>query len=162
MRNKPLKYFITTALLLVLVGLYEGRWPEPLQNIIDGYNGEVSETTLNQAIILTDKRRAHILYGDGSGGGHKFGVGAPCKSEFPENWTDEKIISTTKRIAANDNLRWQQEDNGYFVTEKMEDNVRVRVVLGPKRQRVITSYPTNQPRNPCPYKPSANDNYGNR
>ncbi len=158
MRDKPLKYIITTLLLIWLAGLYQGSWPEPLQEIINGYKGEVSETTIDQAVILTEKRRKHILYGNGKSGGHKHGVGTPCKSEFPENWDDEKIISVTKKIAANDNLPWKQQDNGYHVSEYFEDNVKVRVVLGEKKQRVITSYPLNLPRNPCPPVGPANDN----
>lgn len=139
---------------MFLVGLYEGNLPEPVQDFLKGYRGEVSETTIDQAVILTNKRRQHILYGNGKSGGHKHGVGTPCKSEFPEDWDDEKIISVTKKIAANDNLPWKQQDNGYHVSEYFEDGVKVRVVLGSKKQRIITSYPTNVQRNPCP----ANDN----
>ena len=36
MRDKPLEYFITTVLLIWLVGLYQGDWPRPIQDIIDG------------------------------------------------------------------------------------------------------------------------------
>ena len=81
--------------------------------------------------------------------GIKFGAGRPCKSEFPEDWDDTKIINTTKRIAANDNLDWRREDNGYYVTETMHDDVKIRVVLGPEKRKVITSYPLNTRRNPC-------------
>lgn len=105
-------------------------------------------------VLLSDTRITHILYGDETGGGHLHGTGTPCKSEFPADWNEEKIIQTTKSIAANDNLNWRQEQNGYFVTEDMTDGVNVRVVLDPQRSYIITAYPTNVPRNPCP----ANDN----
>ncbi|MEM7680253.1 MAG: EndoU domain-containing protein [Pseudomonadota bacterium] len=101
-------------------------------------------------IILSEDRIQHILFGDATGGGHKFGTGKPCKSEFPQDWDTNKILDTTKRIAANDNLNWRQQDNGYFVVESMEGTLNVRVVLGPQKQRVITAYPINVERNACP------------
>ena len=106
--------------------------------------------------LLSEKRVGHILNGDQTGGGHRYGEGAPCKSEFPQNWNDDKILGTIETIAANDNLNWQRQQNGYYVAEKMEDGVKVRVVLDDKRQNIITGYPVNTPRNPCP---PANDNF---
>ena len=58
-------------------------------------------------VQLSDDTAEHILYGDARGGGHKYGAGVPCKSEFPEGWNDNKIITTTKRLAANDNANWR-------------------------------------------------------
>jgi len=104
----------------------------------------------NMPVIISDRRVKHILYGDGSGGGHKFGTGKPCKSEFPQEWDDDKIIDVTRRIAANDNLSWERQGNGYHVAESNEGDIRVRVVKGPQKQRVITAYPVNVKRNPCP------------
>ena len=104
----------------------------------------------NRQIVLTKQRQIHILYGDNSGGGHKHGIGKPCKSEFPKDWDDRKIISVVKNIAANDNANWRQGRNGYYVTESMHENINVRVVLGGEKQNVITAYPINVQRNPCP------------
>lgn len=104
----------------------------------------------NGNIVISAERSQHILYGDSTGGGHKHGVGKPCKSEFPADWDDAEILDITKRIAANDNLDWKQQRNSYYVAEEMIDGVRVRVVLGPQKRNVITAYPTNVPRNPCP------------
>jgi len=109
----------------------------------------------NKAAIISPERRTHILYGDATGGGHKHGVGAPCKSEFPEHWDDDTIIKEVELIASNDNLSWQQQRNGYYVTEQKVGTVKVRVVKGRNGRDVITAYPTNVQRNPCP----ANDNY---
>lgn len=78
------------------------------------------------------------------------GVGKPCKSEFPADWNEEEILDTVKRIAANDNLPWEKQNNGYHVAESYEGKTRVRVVLGPQKQKIITAYPTNVKRNPCP------------
>jgi len=110
------------------------------------------------SIDLSDKAKTHILYGNETGGGHLYGIGIPCKSEFPQDWTAEKIITTTKQIAANDNLSWERQRNGYYVAEQTIDGLDVRVVLDREKDGVITAYPTNVPRNPCPNRPAANDN----
>ncbi len=108
----------------------------------------------NRDIALSERRAQHILYGDERGGGHMFGTGAPCKSEFPADWGSHRILEATKQIAANDNLDWERQGNGYYVAEKLEDGVKIRVVLDGQKRNIITSYPTNTKRNPCP----ANDN----
>jgi len=117
---------------------------------------EAPETTAKtqQMPVVTGLRRTHILYGDQSGGGHLHGAGKPCKSEFPASWSAEKIISTVERAAANDNIPWALQDNGYYVADVMADNIRLRIVLNNDKSEVVTAYPLNVQRNPCP----ANDN----
>lgn len=104
--------------------------------------------------VVTAMRRNHILHGDRSGGGHLYGTGKPCKSEFPANWNAQKIIGTVEQAAANDNIPWKRQDNGYYVADIMSENLRIRIVLNQTRDEVVTAYPVNVPRNPCP----ANDN----
>jgi hypothetical protein len=104
----------------------------------------------NKSSHISDDRRAHILYGDATGGGHLYGAGKPCKSEFPKNWSEETIVKEVDLIAANDNLNWEQQRNGYYVTEQSVGTVKVRVVKGRNGEDVITAYPTNMKRNPCP------------
>lgn len=108
----------------------------------------------NEASIISPERRTHILYGDATGGGHLYGQGKPCKSEFPQHWSEETIIKEVELIAANDNLNWEQQRNGYHVTEQQIGTIKVRVVKDREAKNVITAYPTNVQRNPCP----ANDN----
>ncbi len=112
------------------------------------------------AVELTQGRMEHILYGDNTGGGHLYGTGKPCKSEFPENWDSAQIIETVEQIAANDNLKWRKELNGYYTAEEKIDGIKVRVVLSDTKGRIITAYPVNVKRNPCdtPYNDIANDN----
>lgn len=150
MIHKLYKYAITGFFLVVVFSAY--LYVEAPQFM----GKEEFGTALPRAtaIVLTPVTETHILHGNSSGGGHLHGAGKPCKSEFPADWNAQKIIDTTRRIAANDNLDWRQEDNGYYVTEQMVDGVNVRVVLGKQKARVVTSYPVNLPRNPCP----ANDN----
>lgn len=103
---------------------------------------------------LTVQAEKHILYGDDRGGGHLHGAGKACKSEFPAEWEPEEVITHVKKVAANDNLDWEQQQNGYYVAEQMVEGVRVRVVLNRDQKKIVTAYPTNVERNPCP----ANDN----
>lgn len=106
------------------------------------------------APVLTEARRIHILYGDNRGGGHLYGTGKPCKSEFPASWSAQRITSTVEQAAANDNIPWQQQGNGYYAADVMSENIRIRIVLSETRREIITAYPVGVARNPCP----ANDN----
>jgi len=134
-------------LLVAIVGfIYQTYFPDEAQL-------QQQQTITTSAIEIPPDRAKHILYGDHSGGGHKYGVGKPCKSEFPQSWDDNKIIGTIKKIAANENTDWQK-DGYYYVTETNVENLRIRVVLNKKTNQIITAYPKNRPRNPCP----ANDN----
>ncbi|MGB4056594.1 MAG: EndoU domain-containing protein [Alphaproteobacteria bacterium] len=105
-------------------------------------------------VTISEKSAKHILHGDGRGGGHLYGTGTPCKTEFPADWSENDVLQNVKLIAANDNLDWREQDNGYYVAESLVQGVKVRVVLGKDKQNVVTAYPVNRPRNPCP----ANDN----
>jgi hypothetical protein len=107
-----------------------------------------------QTPVISGLRRNHILYGDQTGGGHLHGAGKPCKSEFPAEWSAEKIIGTVERAAANDNIPWRLQENGYYAADVMADHIRMRIVLNGDKSEVITAYPLNVRRNPCP----ANDN----
>jgi hypothetical protein len=109
-----------------------------------------AQEDFNRASHLSDARRTHILYGDATGGGHLYGTGSPCKSEFPKHWNEETIVKEIELIAANDNLNWEQQRNGYYVTEQSVGIVKVRVVKARNGADVITAYPTNTKRNPCP------------
>lgn len=111
-------------------------------------------------ITVSETARVHILHGDSRGGGHQFAAGKPCKSEFPASWNGDEIIGAVERIAANDNLPWKRQKNGYYIAEEtVGDGTRVRVVLNVRRDDVVTAYPVNAARNPCPAREPANDNY---
>ncbi len=142
-RNKITKYILTLLTLFMVIAYYGVEQPNDTSadnNLTEQFN----------TVVLSERAKTHILYGDHNGGGHKHGVGKPCKSEFPESWDDQKIINIVKKIAANDNLNWEQQNNGYYVSEQNEGNIRVRVVMGDQRENIITAYPVNVKRNPCP------------
>jgi hypothetical protein len=105
---------------------------------------------------LMPLREQHILYGDLTGGGHIYGAGKPCKSEFPPDWSAQEIIAAVSQAAANDNLSWERQPNRNFVAETDVRGVKIRIVTDSARREIITAYPLNTKRNPCP-RP-ANDN----
>jgi hypothetical protein len=128
------------AVAFIVLGVWQGR-----------HAGVPGTPASPSGITLSERRLQHILYGDGSGGGHLYGQGHACKSEFPASWDKDKIAGTVERIAANDNLGWKTQSNGYSIAEQTVEGVRVRVVLNGRD--VITAYPVNVRRNRC----AAND-----
>jgi hypothetical protein len=113
-----------------------------------------SKAPPSQIMTFSKERQNHILYGDKTGGGHKAGVGKPCKSEFPKDWDDARIIREVSLIAANDNLNWIDQIDGRAIAEQDVDGTRVRVVIDRYAKSIVTAYPVYVKRNPCP----ANDN----
>lgn len=124
---------------------------------IAGVNISQERTQGSTSSQISEQRKTHILHGDRTGGGHLYGTNKPCKSEFPRSWDEEEIINEINLIAANDNLNWERKDNGYFVTEQKVGSVKIRVVKGRDAKSVITAYPLNTGRNPCPARTPAND-----
>lgn len=98
---------------------------------------------------ISKKAQTHILHGDNNGGGHLHGTGKPCKTEFPKQWDEAEIISNVRAVAANDNLDWKRQKNGYYVATDKVDDVKVRVVLDKERDGVVTAYPINVESNAC-------------
>lgn len=95
---------------------------------------------------LTDDRgREHILDGDETGGGHRAGTGEPGKSEFPAEWSDDRVVGEISDVAT-DPASDRQTQGNRTVSEGTRDGVRIRTV--DDGRRIITGYPTNLPRNP--------------
>lgn len=92
------------------------------------------------AFSITPQRRQHILYGDGTGGGHKFGAGKPGKSEFPRSWDDEKIIRIALQIA-NDEKIPLRPSGRYWLKMGEAETIKIRVVLNREAGEIITAYP---------------------
>lgn len=151
-------FILGTLVVIVMPWMMEGLATiDPLRPIapISRQAEEGPAAANDNTPTITRARAEHILYGDARGGGHLHGVGKPCKSEFPQSWDADKIIREVKKAAANDNARWEQQNNGYYVAEIPIETVRVRIVLDENKDSVITAYPVNVKRNPCP---AANDN----
>jgi RHS repeat-associated protein len=93
--------------------------------------------------------RTHILDGDRTGGGHRYGTGNPRKSEFPPDWDDAKILGEISEIAYDPATVWSLPDaRGYVTATKMVDGVLIQVVYDTVNHRIVSGYPLNIPRNP--------------
>lgn len=103
---------------------------------------------------ISEKAEAHILHGDKKGGGHLYGSANPCKSKFPKDWDEADVLSNVRKVAANDNLKWQKEKNGYYTATDKVDGVKIRVVLDKERDDVVTAYPVTPSANRCGATPA--------
>ncbi|WP_433693506.1 hemagglutinin repeat-containing protein [Herbaspirillum seropedicae] len=100
--------------------------------------------------LLDGKAKKHILDGDSlTSGGHRYGTGSPGKTEFPKNWSDNKISNVISDIATDPSVTWSKPDaRGYATTTATRDGVDVKVIYDTKNNRIVTGYPTNLPKNP--------------
>lgn len=95
---------------------------------------------------VSPKRREHILDGDETGGGHRPGTGKPGKSEFPNDWSDDRIIDEIEDVA-NDPSIPEKQQGRRIIKEGTRDGIDIKVVVDPDGD-VVTGYPANVPRNP--------------
>ena len=121
--------------------------PEPRQLPIQNTNTQVKKEEL-YIDLTTPERRKHILYGDKTGGGHKYGTGKAGKSEFPKSWSDDKIIHVISITARDKASQCKTQRNGYCKIDERIENIDLRVILGRDKKFIITGYPTNTRRNP--------------
>ncbi len=92
-------------------------------------------------IHVTDDRARHVLDGDpeSDGGGHRPGTGRPGKTEFPQDWPDDVIISVVEDVGRKpDHAEWQP--NGRWRVTGDHDAVRVSAVVLPDG-RIWTAWP---------------------
>lgn len=91
------------------------------------------------ALHTPPERAIHILDGDATGGGHRYGTGKPGKTEFPANWDDDKIIDSIMSVARSpDSASLQQ--NGRWLAVGVRDEVKLAVIIMADG-RVWSAYP---------------------
>jgi hypothetical protein len=97
-----------------------------------------------------DQRGAvHILWGDRRDSGGHLWPGNPNKTPFPQDWKERRILDTASEIFMDPKTPWRPSPNGRtWLTEVQIQGVEVRVVTDRTRERVISAYPVNLPRNP--------------
>ena len=100
--------------------------------------------------LATPEKRRHILDGDDTGGGHRPGTGKPGKSEFPADWSDDKIMHAISDVATDPA---SNRSPGYLDRTKVQgthDGIDITVILGSPAEGggIWTAHPTNVPRNP--------------
>jgi len=90
---------------------------------------------------VSPDRRAHILEGDATGGGHRHGIGSPGKSEFPSDWSDDKIIEEVESVANDPASRRTIQPNGRIRIEGTRDGVDIRVIIDADGASIRTAHP---------------------
>ena len=102
-------------------------------------------------IKVSPARRAHILEGDATGGGHGPGRKISGKSEFPATLTDDEIIDGIE-VIANDPTSYPGSviptNPGRYKISGSIKGVRTTVIAEPAAGEVITAWPEGVPRNP--------------
>jgi len=117
------------------------------------------EDYASDGILSTDQIK-HILDGDANGGGHGPGRGISGKTEYPSDWSDEDVIRRTLDVATHPDSTWTIQkgnaDTGYtkkgelarWKVEGTREGIDMRVGVEPAGKGIITSFPTNVPKNP--------------
>jgi hypothetical protein len=116
---------------------YDALTTQPLQ---------VTEADVPPNLVDPDRAK-HILDGDGAtSGGHRSGTGKPGKSEFPADWSDEKILGEISDVATHPGSTTAPGRGGRSVVTGTRDGIDIEVIVG--KGKIITGYPTNVERNP--------------
>ncbi len=96
--------------------------------------------------LASASRRSHIL------DGHRYG-GEAGNTWFPKGWSDDKIMQSVSDIATDPSLTWVQQTGragaAYtrggapvrYTVEGVRDGVKIRVVLEPGGEGIITGFP---------------------
>jgi hypothetical protein len=117
-------------------------WVDPL-----GLCKEAAERTDDFVDLASPQRRRHILDGDATGGGHRPGTGNPGKSEFPQGWSDDKIMHEISDIATDPNAAIRSGRGGRTIAEGTRDGIDIRIIQE-RNVDIVSGFPTNVPRNP--------------
>jgi hypothetical protein len=84
----------------------------------------------NEIRLTADQRRTHILDGDETGGGHRHGTGRPEKTEFPADWSDDRIVDAILAVARNPDKAPERQDwNGRWLVSGQHDGVAIYAVI---------------------------------
>ncbi len=79
--------------------------------------------------VISPDRATHILNGDNTGGGHRAGTGRPGKSEFPDTWSDGKILDEISKVAKNGIIDRNAGRPGEVIKVGVVDGVEIEVVV---------------------------------
>jgi hypothetical protein len=91
--------------------------------------------------VVSPARRVHILYGDRTGGGHRFGAGKG-KNEFPQSWTDDDIINTIEDVANDSGSTRLQRRAGRVIFIATRKSISISVVVDVADADIVTGFPT--------------------
>ena len=100
--------------------------------------------------LIDEQAEKHILEGEEYpngkiGGGHRAGTGHSGKTEFPDSWSDDKILDEISDVAT-DPASTSEEDGNATIVEGFREEVEIRVVI--RDGRIVTGYPIGVEPNP--------------
>jgi len=127
-----------------------GAVPVLVHNMAGHQGGRLTGVD-ERARFVSDQRRAHILDGDYTGGGHRW-PGAPGKTPFPQEWSDDEIMAHISDIVADPRSTWSEGGPGgalltktgrpaRFVVRGERQGIQIKVVTAPAGEGVVTAYP---------------------
>ena len=93
--------------------------------------------------LTTPQQRKHILdgeEGDPKRGGHRPGTGRPGKSEFPKDWSDDKIIHEISDVATDPRSERRPGRGNRTEVEGTRNGVKILVILE-KDGTIVTGFP---------------------
>ena len=127
-----------------------GSWDTSRRSAWD--NADALTRPALDALRMPPERATHILDGDATGGGHRYGTGAPGKTEFPASWDENKITDSILSVARSPDSATLQR-NGRWKAEGVRDEVAIAVIIMADG-RIWSAYPlpgspgvTQNPRN---------------
>jgi RHS repeat-associated protein len=159
--ENPTKLTVTVAILATMPELPKGSG-KLLKKLV-GREAVAGEKLLTKEVksgekaveyvdLTDEKGRIHILQGDGpgKGGGHRAGTGKPGKSEFPSDWSDEKVLHEISDVATDPLSKPKAGRGGRPIVEGTRDGIDIQVVIEnpEKGERIVSGFPTNTQRNP--------------
>lgn len=127
----------------------------PVGKIVSTKISNLTDARKNMASLVNTQRAKHMLYGDETGGGHKFGLMRIFneKSKFPVHWGEKKILDAVSNVATDPSLKWVQQTGtqgslytkkgvpSRFKVEGYIDGVKIRVIVEPAGEGIITAFP---------------------
>ncbi len=117
------------------------RTPEQNRQAVRPFDGAPGYDRIHRS----DRSDRHILGGERYGnGGHRPGTGFPGKTEFPDGWSDTRILDAVDGAVQNPVKAWRRRDfgngNTNFTYVGEADGLRIGVVVD-RDGRVISAFP---------------------
>lgn len=101
---------------------------------------------IGKHVDLTNGRGGHIL------ANHRAGAGKPGKTEFPANWSDQRIIHHVSDVATDPRSVRGVDSRGTPYAENYRDGVKIRVTFFPdshvRSGQISSAYPLDTFANP--------------
>jgi hypothetical protein len=72
----------------------------------------------------------------------------PGKSEFPPDWSDDRIMDAVRSVADDPQSVRQTLGQGRTGVTGTRDGIEIEVIIGSDGDTIVTAHPTNTPRNP--------------